>query len=73
MNQLGSELRDRYADSSRDADELAEAALDEIKTGSKGDDDAATVAVAYAVLSAARRLEIATDLLIDAIEGAARG
>ena len=40
------EIRERYAESTNDADELAEAALEEIKSGEKGDDDAATVAVA---------------------------
>lgn len=67
------EIRERYAESTKDADELAEAALEEIKSGEKGDDDAATVSVAYAILAVSRRLEIATDLLLDALEAGSSG
>ena len=48
------EIRQHYADATNDADELAEAALEELKEGSKGDDDAA--AVAHGVESRGHRL-----------------
>ena len=67
------EIRQRYEESTNDADELAEAALEELKEGSKGDDDAAAVAIAYAVLALSRRVEIASDVLLEVLEASASG
>ncbi len=65
-----SDIRTAYEESTEDADGLAEAALDELKEGKRGDEDGPSVAIAYAILAVSRRIEAATDLLLYTLERA---